>query len=657
MFTIPSSPENERLETLYQYQILDTPLEDTFDRITKLATQLLKVPASVISLVDRDSLRLGEAHRIWFKSRQGLEPLQTDRVGSLCHEAMSNPGIFVVNDTAQDPIWCHHPLTTGEFGLRFYAAAPLRTTTGQRLGCLCVMDHCPRELSEAELSVLPILAELVIEQLDLRLAVQQLQQTEVALRSSENRFRALVEQAADAFFLYDFNGRILDVNQFACQSLGYSRWQLLTLSISDIEANFEARFSWQNLVSNQPITVRRTYYRQDGTSFPVEVRLGLIEVNGQQLIHALARDISDRVQIEKKLRHQAERERLNARLAQRMRQSLDLMEILNITVLELQQVLDVDRVIILRFNPDRTAKVVTESVIGNWLSLRDQQFTDCCLEKTIGLEPTPTVRAIADIDQANLSPCHIQLLKTLQVRSYVFVPIFQGQEMWGLLMAHQCSNPREWQVWEQELLASLAGQLAIAIHQAELYHRLEQVNQDLKYLASYDSLTGIANRRYFDDYLRTQWKQLAEEQAPLSIILCDLDFFKGFNDTYGHLIGDVALRQVAQAIYTAVQDPTQLVARYGGEEFVIILPYAHEHEAIAVAQTIQAQIQTLQIPHRGSQVSSHMTCSLGIATLIPSEQINCKRLIALADQGLYEAKAKGRNQYIVCSASLSPLSQ
>ncbi len=648
MLMLPRFPENERLDALYRYQILDTPPEATFDRITKLATQLLKVPISLISLVDRD--------RIWFKSRQGLDHPQVDREGSFCSQAMLNDGIFLINDTTQDPHWCNHPLVTGEFGLRFYAASPLCTSAGQRLGTLCIMDHHPRNLSETELSILQSLGELVIEQLDLRLAVQQLQQTEMALRSSEDRFRALVEQAADAFFLHDFDGRILDVNQFACQSLGYSRWQLLTLSIYDIEANFESRFLWQNLVPNQPITVRRIYYRQDRTSFPVEVRLGLIEVNGRQLIHALARDISDRLEIEKKLRQQAKRERLNARLAKRMRESLDLMEILKITVTELQQVLDADRVVILRFNSDHTAQVLTESVIGSWLSIQNRQFTENCLRKTIELDHTQKVKAVTDINNAALTPCHIEFLRNLQVCSYLFSPILQGDKMWGLLVAHQCSGTREWQTWEQELLTSLASQLAIAIQQSELYHQLEKAYQDLKYLASYDSLTGVANRRYFDDYLRNQWQCLSEEKAPLSIILCDLDFFKGYNDTYGHLIGDAALRQVAQAIYKAIPDSTHLVARYGGEEFAIILPHINEPEAIAIAQIIQAKVEQLKIPHRGSKVSSYMTCSLGIATMIPSEDLCSQRLIALADQGLYQAKANGRNQFIACSAFPSSFS-
>jgi diguanylate cyclase (GGDEF)-like protein len=110
-------------------------------------------------------------------------------------------------------------------------------------------------------------------------------------------------------------------------------------------------------------------------------------------------------------------------------------------------------------------------------------------------------------------------------------------------------------------------------------------------LATSDSLTGIANRRYFDEYLQSQWDQLSQEQAPLSVIICDLDVFKPYNDTYGHLAGDQALREVAQAISKAMRYSTGLVARYGGEEFAIILPKTGVDEAILIAQNIQTQLK------------------------------------------------------------------
>jgi len=640
-----SIQENQRLEALYHYNILDTASEAAFDRITLLASRLLGVPISLVSLVEQD--------RIWFKSRLGLDCPEVDREGSFCGFAMYNQGVYCINDTLIDPQWCDHPLVAGEFGLRFYAAAPLCTSDGQRLGTLCVMDHQPHELSELEVQTLQSLGELVIEQLDLRLASQRLQQTEIALMQSETRFRALVEQAADGFLLHDFNGRILDVNEFACQSLGYTRKELLSLSLEQIEVDPLPLIFFQSLVQGQPITLQRIYRRQDQTTFPVEVRLGLIQVGEQQLIHTLARDISDRLEIEQQLKQQAEREQLNTRLTQRIHESLELSQIINTTVTEVRQALQNERVIIFRFDNDKEGEVLTESLANGCFSILGNRYKDCCIKETLSLEKTDQVKSVADIDTGNLSNCHQELLIKLQIRAYLLTPIWHGQKMWGLLVAHQCSSPRKWQVWEQELLVSLAAQLAIAIQQSELYHQLQIVNHELKYLATSDSLTGIANRRYFDEYLQSQWDQLSQEQAPLSVILCDLDFFKPYNDTYGHLAGDQALREVAQAICKAMRYPTDLVARYGGEEFAIILPKTGIDEAILIAQNIQTQIKKLKIIHSGSSVGYYMTCSLGIGMVIPSKKINYKQLIEIADQGLYQAKAQGRNQYVVSSLSHS----
>lgn len=153
----------------------------------------------------------------------------------------------------------------------------------------------------------------------------------------------------------------------------------------------------------------------------------------------------------------------------------------------------------------------------------------------------------------------------------------------------------------------------------------------------------MANRRCFDDTLNREWQKLAREAGCLSLILCDVDYFKLYNDTHGHLAGDDTLRQVAQAIQQALKHPHGLVARYGGEEFAVILPNTDMTAAIAVATEIQTNINALQLRHPHSQVSEHITLSLGLATIIPHERSSSTILVAAADQALYQAKAQGRN--------------
>jgi diguanylate cyclase (GGDEF)-like protein len=173
---------------------------------------------------------------------------------------------------------------------------------------------------------------------------------------------------------------------------------------------------------------------------------------------------------------------------------------------------------------------------------------------------------------------------------------------------------------------------------------LQKANQELKRLASLDGLTQLANRRRLDDYLLQEWKHLTEEQAPLSFILCDVDYFKQYNDTYGHQAGDTCLQQIAQALYHAVKRSNDLVARYGGEEFAIVLPKTNLDGAITVAKRLQQEIKALQLAHSQSSVDEYVTLSIGLATMIPTPQLSAEQLINHADHALYQAKQAGRNR-------------
>ena len=166
-----------------------------------------------------------------------------------------------------------------------------------------------------------------------------------------------------------------------------------------------------------------------------------------------------------------------------------------------------------------------------------------------------------------------------------------------------------------------------------------------------DTLTKIANRRCFNLRLKQEWLRLQRDQKPLSLILFDVDYFKNYNDYYGHPQGDVCLIRIAQCVKKMVKRPADLVARYGGEEFVVILPDTDEQGAIAVAQRINLAVTKLAIAHQASEIASYVTVSLGIATQIPQADQSVKNLIAQADTALYQAKNQGRNQ-VMSFASL-----
>jgi diguanylate cyclase (GGDEF)-like protein/PAS domain S-box-containing protein len=176
---------------------------------------------------------------------------------------------------------------------------------------------------------------------------------------------------------------------------------------------------------------------------------------------------------------------------------------------------------------------------------------------------------------------------------------------------------------------------------------LQKANMELQRLAAVDGLTQIANRRSFDQLLRQEWKRMFREKQPLAIILGDIDYFKYYNDTYGHLMGDDCLRTVAQAIEDCLRRPGDLVARYGGEEFAVILPNTDLEGAGHIAQTIRDAVSRLAIPHADSAAADHVTISLGVSAALPAAERDADTFLKTADTALYDAKKQGRNRVVV----------
>ncbi len=183
---------------------------------------------------------------------------------------------------------------------------------------------------------------------------------------------------------------------------------------------------------------------------------------------------------------------------------------------------------------------------------------------------------------------------------------------------------------------------------------LQAANEELARLSQTDGLTGLANRRRFDEVLDAEWRRLRREGRPLSLLLGDVDHFKKYNDALGHQAGDRCLAAVAQAIRAAARRPADLAARYGGEEFVVVLPGTPAEGARQVGERVRAEVERLGLPHPASAVAGHVTLSIGAATLIPGEGPPGD-LTRLADEALYRAKALGRNRVVEAPGELEAL--
>ncbi len=374
----------------------------------------------------------------------------------------------------------------------------------------------------------------------------------------------------------------------------------------------------------------------------------------------------ERQRTEVNLRQQA----LMKKMLDRIRNSLELSEILQTTVEEIKQFLQIDRVLIYRCESGQSEATTVCSVDLEVREPPDREFTSAVNLSSLHsiLSESTSVRTVED---STIAPQEdIYVLAQNSIRSFLILPIWRSQSvgyayedltlplvkqtithnkdegLWGMLIAYNFQQPRKWQDWEINFLQRLTTQVTIAIQQSELCCQLQVANQKLQQLAILDGLTGVANRRYFDLVLDNEWQRLTREKQPLSLILCDIDYFKAYNDAYGHPQGDRCLQKVAKVLQESIRRPADLVARYGGEEFAVILPNTDFKGALFVAKNISELLAKKQLPHCKSNVSKYVTCSIGIATQIPSLTHTAKVTVESADRALYQAKKQGRNQIV-----------
>lgn len=403
------------------------------------------------------------------------------------------------------------------------------------------------------------------------------------------------------------------------------------------------------IASGQPFRFQARIVRPDGSIRHIEAR-GRARRAADGAVSGLfgtVQDITDQKQLEQLLRSQVQQQRLLASMTQRIRQSLDLDAILSTTVQEVRQFFRADRVLIGQFGEDWRCGVVVESVEPGQPRILDRSILPEPGADWLTFYTQGHAKAIAHLEKANLSPEAIAYWRQFQMQAALTVGLLQGDRLWGLLSVQQCHQPRTWERTEIDLIQQLASQVGIAIQQSELYRQLQYANQELAYLATHDQLTRVANRRYLDDYLQQEWNRAAREGTPLSLVLCDVDYFKQYNDTHGHLAGDECLIEIATAIGRALHRPADFVARYGGEEFAIVLPNTNRAGAVRVVQRIQQELRKLTGLPPSPVTRTPSTLSFGIVSVIPSSLSSPLNLLDQADQALYRAKAQGRDRYWV----------
>lgn len=305
---------------------------------------------------------------------------------------------------------------------------------------------------------------------------------ELALRQAEEKYRGIFENATEGIYQTTIEGQYLSANPALAEIYGYSSAQELIEQIVDISCQVyvhpqrRAEFTQQLTENGFVSDFEAQVYRKDGEMIWISESARAVRDSDGQILHyeGVAIDITDRKHAEIALRQQAEKEQLTAAITLRIRQSLDLQEVLQATVNEVRRFLETDRVLIYQFLPEQQGKIVVESVSDHGISLLNQDVKDnCFLEQAGEWFNQGHLKHYDNIYTANLNPCYVQFLAKLQVAAQLCVPILQGDRSWGLLIAYHCQTSRQWQACEMDLLQQLATQVAIAVQQSELYERMQ----------------------------------------------------------------------------------------------------------------------------------------------------------------------------------------
>ncbi|MBE9158392.1 diguanylate cyclase [Nodosilinea sp. LEGE 06152] len=360
------------------------------------------------------------------------------------------------------------------------------------------------------------------------------------------------------------------------------------------------------------------------------------------------------------VRHQARQEMLLNHILDEIRASLDVQHILTCTVEHLGTALNLRQcgITLLRHNLTSLPTPFVVTVQAPALS-----------EPIAPLEITETLRQQLMLDN-NLIVLPYRV-NPLQMRPNAAQLVAQGENtylatairidnqvqgvLWACPAPSRLASIDKMSLWEHSdlsLVEEVAMQLSQALQQAALYQQLQAANDELRRLAHLDGLTQIANRREFDRYLAQEWQRLQREQGSLALVLADVDHFKGYNDTYGHLAGDDCLRSIARLLAQVTKRPADLAARYGGEEFALVLPNTTAAGAISLTAEAQTYLTRLAIPNAASPLYGQVTVSFGIAVLTPAPALSTELLIQRADQALYAAKESGRNSYCLWSEGI-----
>lgn len=624
--------EQLRIEKLRSLGILDTAPDDFFDTITRVASIILDSPISLISLVDE--------HRQWFKSKHGIDATETPRNISFCTHAVESGEQLIVENALTDDRFAQNPLVLNAPNIRFYAGIPIKSLDGYALGTLCVIDEEPKKPTEQALAALRDLAHLATLELQFRERMLQAQQS---IQTSESKFKTLFETAAIGIAMVKPNGRWLEVNEELCRIVGYSREELLGLTFQDItlpeDLNTDLNLLDQ-LVSGKlsRYQLDKRYVKKSGDPVWIELTVTKhLTRNGDiEYFVAIIKDIQSaketeaalsllRKTLEEKVSQRTEElKQANKSLLTAYQEKIASEQLLQNAELELRTILDNAN--------DAYVCMDDEGIVKAWNKQAEHIF-GWADEEAIGRKLEKLIIP-PELQQAHQSGMRRYMLEKRSDMMGKRIEL-EGMKKDGTRIPIELQvNVLE--INEHTLFTSFLRDITDR----------KQLESLLKNEARNDALTGLPNRRKLEEILPIAIQRAKTNQTTLSILFVDLDGFKTVNDTYGHNVGDMLLREVANRIDKSTRQ-SDTVARYAGDEFIIVLEGVSQ---LADTQRIAEKIlHAISQPVQFNKITLNITVSIGIAYYPSacSQEMQPTELIRQADKAMYTAKKNGKNGVFV----------
>ena len=505
--------------------------------------------------------------------------------------------------------------------------------------------------------------------------------------SSEAQSRAIFDAVNDAILVHEVGtGAILDVNRRMCEMFGLTYDEALWMDMGSLSVGLtpctqDDAWEWMRKAAEEgPQTFEWIAKHKSGRLFWIEINLRLANIGGQQRLLSTARDITDRKRMEAEQNARLKRsEAQNAVFLGLAGVGLDFDSALELIAHHLA--IQVGDLCVLNML-DEAAAVLRPMAL-------DQPYLDGrpLLPDYRTLAPFPvgtpgagTVAQTAEALQVSdptgerirplVRPEFHDYLSHHGVHGLLIVPMRTQGKVIGTITLARCGSTKAYSAEDMSMLQSLADRAALTLVNARLYAEnlnqaellrvanaeleqrvaertaeLEKAMEALHRMAVEDGLTGLANRRRFNDVMEEEIRRARRSRTPLSLILCDVDFFKKYNDAYGHQGGDECLRMVGAVMKEVFKRAGDLPARYGGEEFAAVLPGVNPEQAASMAEKLRVAINDRAMPHKASDIAPHVTLSIGVSTALElDEEMTPDWFVSQADEALYKSKATGRNR-------------